>query len=405
LRGYARMSESGEKKILVPKLRFPEFSDAWNAAPLDHVADVNPPTMSGLPEQFRYIDLESVENGTLLQSREEHRATAPSRAQRIVAFDDILFQTVRPYQKNNLLFSVDDRNVYVASTGYAQIRAHSSAAFLYHLLEAEGFQRGVQRRCSGSNYPAIAPSDLANIVVPWPSSSEQRKIAECLQSLDESIAAETEKLEALKRHKKGLLQQLFPAEGETTPRLRFRQFRNDTEWSMQPLASLCSIKTGKKDVNEGSAAGVYPFFTCAAAVSRSDSFSFDTEAVLIAGNADSVGRAKYYKGKFEAYQRTYVLDAFRNVTARYAFVTLDAWFQTFVRSQVQTTAMNYITLPILSNFPMPMPASESEQETIAQFNFDLSEMIELQLVRLANLRTHKAALMQQLFPEVDEMEA
>ena len=84
----------------------------------------------------------------------------------------------------------------------------------------------------------IASSDLLETPIPLPQGdsalAEQRKVAECLESLDELIAAETEKLEALKQHKKGLLQQLFPAEGETTPRLRFPRFQAFPDW--KPLA-------------------------------------------------------------------------------------------------------------------------------------------------------------------------
>ena len=72
-------------------------------------------------------------------------------------------------------------------------------------------------------------------------------------------------------------------------------------WKVQNLGELCCIKTGKKDVNQGNPNGAYPFFTCASKHTFSDTFSFDTEALLIAGNGD-VGNVSYFKGKFEAYQ-------------------------------------------------------------------------------------------------------
>ena len=93
-------------------------------------------------------------------------------------------------------------------------------------------------------------------------------------------------------------------------------------WRTRNLGELCRIRTGKKDVNQGNPAGKFPFFTCAAEHTFSDSYSFDTEALLIAGNGD-VGNVSYYKGKFEAYQRTYVLSDFAEVLPRFLYLILD----------------------------------------------------------------------------------
>ena len=116
-------------------MRFPEFSGEWETSILLDVCEINPKTPS-LDEEFVYIDLESVEKGTILHENVISRDDAPSRAQRVLKFNDILFQCVRPYQKNNLLFSGDTHTLqYVASTGYAQIRTDKqNPAFLYQLL-------------------------------------------------------------------------------------------------------------------------------------------------------------------------------------------------------------------------------------------------------------------------------
>lgn len=196
----------------VPRLRFPEFRDGpeWDELPLSAISEVNP-SNNGLPESFIYIDLASVSNGVLIERKEVLRDTAPSRAQRLLLPKDIIYQTVRPYQRNNLFFDADDGYKYVASTGYAQIRASCCPEFLYQLLHTDAFTGSVLAQCVGSNYPAINSSDLASIHVAFPRSSEQQKIADCLGSLDALIAAEDRKLEDLRQHKQGLLQQLFPS--------------------------------------------------------------------------------------------------------------------------------------------------------------------------------------------------
>jgi len=194
----------------VPKLRFKEFENSgeWEVKRLGEVCEINP-SISKLPKEFIYIDLESVKDGQLFQTKKISIDNAPSRAQRLLRKNDIIFQMVRPYQRNNLLFNLDGFN-YVASTGYAQLRTSQSPEFLYYQLHTDFFVFRVLEKCTGTNYPAINTEELTKIEVFVPSLPEQQKIASCLSSLDEIITAQTQKIEQLQRHKKGLLQGLFP---------------------------------------------------------------------------------------------------------------------------------------------------------------------------------------------------
>jgi type I restriction enzyme S subunit len=210
------MSKDKKQQTLVPKLRFPEFRDAgeWSESILTDICDINPPH-DGLPELFYYIGLESVETGMLRNSKRIERKNAPSRAQRYLCDGDIIYQTVRPYQRNNLLFDFGNEDDYVASTGYAQLRARENVEFLYQLIHTDLFVQRVLAKCTGSNYPAINSSDLesVNIWIP-PDPAEQQRIADCLSSLDALIAAQAAKLDALRAHKRGLMQQIFPSPEE-----------------------------------------------------------------------------------------------------------------------------------------------------------------------------------------------
>lgn len=199
----------------VPKLRFREFRDKeeWEVKKLSQVCEINP-SGNALPESFVYIDLESVEAGRLLKKNKISREGAPSRAQRLLKCGDVIFQMVRPYQKNNYYFLPDDDLDYVASTGYAQLRAIESSRYLFQYLHNDRFVDRVLSKCTGSNYPAINSSSLSEILVEVPQPNEQQKIADCLTSIDELITAQAQKVDALKTHKKGLMQQLFPAVDE-----------------------------------------------------------------------------------------------------------------------------------------------------------------------------------------------
>ncbi len=103
------MSNNAEKRGLAPKRRFSEFREAeeWIAMKLNDACDVNPGN-SELPERFAYVDLESVEAGELKARKIINREEAPSRAQRLLRYGDVIFQIVRPYQRNNFHFRIDD---------------------------------------------------------------------------------------------------------------------------------------------------------------------------------------------------------------------------------------------------------------------------------------------------------
>jgi len=137
------------------------------------------------------------------------------------------------------------------------------------------------------------------------------------------------------------------------------------KWPIVKLESVCKIKTGKKDVNQGNPNGKYPFFTCAKEHTYSDEYSFDTEAILIAGNGD-VGATSYYNGKFEAYQRTYVLSDFKDVGARYLFFILSNSLKKNVSGQKQGNTMPYIKLGMLQNFELPLPPLENQEQIVAE---------------------------------------
>lgn len=134
----------------------------WERKKLKSIAKINPPS-SEFPDQFLYIDLERVNNGVLSKPEVLNRSNAPSRAQRVLKKGDILYQTVRPYQRNNLFFSLDGN--YVASTGYAQLRAKENKEFLYQLIHTDNFVNKVIARCTGTSYPAINSNDLEDISI------------------------------------------------------------------------------------------------------------------------------------------------------------------------------------------------------------------------------------------------
>ncbi|TXJ01204.1 MAG: restriction endonuclease subunit S [Acinetobacter sp.] len=182
-----------------------EFGE-WEEKELKEVAEINPKAKK-LPANFIYIDLESVEKGQLLLQKNIELQDAPSRAQRLLAKGDVLFQMVRPYQQNNYYFNLSGE--YVASTGYAQIRTKLDSKFIYYALHEKTFLDEVMNRCTGTSYPAINSSDLSSIEMFVPCLEEQTKIANFLSAIDQKIEVVAQQIQHAKLWKKGLLQQMF----------------------------------------------------------------------------------------------------------------------------------------------------------------------------------------------------
>ena len=207
--------------------------DSHDVEPLGSVVHINPKTGS-IPEAFIYIDLECVESGVLNSKKLISRNSAPSRAQRLLEEGDLLYQMVRPYQKNNYYFRKAFEYPTVASTGYAQIRCSKvDTQFIYEQLSSDYFAREAMLRSTGTGYPAINADDLAEFAreamlrstgtgypainaddlaeIPiWvPPLVQQEKIGAALSFLGEKIEVHQKLLSALCSVKSSLLQQLF----------------------------------------------------------------------------------------------------------------------------------------------------------------------------------------------------
>ena len=168
-----------------PSIRFAGFTDAWERRELKAYAEFNP--KSDLPDEFEYVDLESVVGTTMVAHRRETKLSAPSRAQRLAKNGDIFYQTVRPYQKNNFLFELQENN-YVFSTGYAQLRPHIFPKYLMTLLQTDDFVKEVLNNCTGSSYPAINSNDLSEIkVTVTTDDTEQHLIGTFFSKIDNLI--------------------------------------------------------------------------------------------------------------------------------------------------------------------------------------------------------------------------
>ena len=223
-----------------PVLRFKGFTDDWEQRKLGELAEFNP--KASLPDSFEYVDLESVVGTRIINHRTEKKDSAPSRAQRLAQPGDVFYQTVRPYQRNNCLFTGAEKS-YVFSTGYAQLRSHGDSYFLLTMLQKDDFVNSVMDRCTGTSYPAINSNELAEINVIFPTIiQEQKELGQFFKNIDNLITLHQRKYEKLRNLKKFFLEKIFPQNGKRVPEVRFAGFTGD--WEQRKLGEMLEFRNG-----------------------------------------------------------------------------------------------------------------------------------------------------------------
>ena len=170
-------------------------------------------------------------------------------------------------------------------------------------------------------------------------------------------------------------------------------------WYWTFLKPISKIRTGKKDANYGSVDGEYPFFTCAAEPIRCHGYSFDCNAILLAGNGD-INNISRYNGKFEAYQRTYVVEIIEPINIDYVFYWFKyRWFD-FNKDKMFGTAIPYIRLGNLQEFPIPLPPLPEQQRIVDRIESLFAKLDEAKQKAqdaLDSFETRKAAILHKAF--------
>jgi len=244
---------------------------------------------------------------------------------------------------------------------------------------------------------------------------EQQKIADCLSSLDALIAAQVDKIEALKPHKKGLMQQLFPREGETVPRLRFPEFRNAGEWEEKTLGQVVNYENGKAHEQDIDKEGKYVVVNSKFISTEGETIKYSNTANLIANKDDILmvlsdvpnGRAiaKCFhvdlENRYTVNQRICKLTPKKDISVfLFYIINRNTYFLTFDDGVKQTNLRKDDVL----DCPLLMPDEIGEQQKIADCLSLLDALIAAQVEKLDALKNHKKGLMQQLFPRLESMD-
>lgn len=210
---------------------------------------------------------------------------------------DTLLARITPCLENGKTAYVDILNedeVGFGSTEYIVLRAipqKTIPEFVFYFAISDWFRkRAIALMTGSSGRQRVQTDKLMDLEVIMPDLETQKKIVRSLSALDKKIELNNQQNETL---------------FELGRLLYVEKFENNEAIDKVELKHFFPVVTGKKDANVSSEKGKYPFFTCSKAISRIDDYVFDADAILLAGNGDF--NVKFYRGKFDAYQRTYVL--------------------------------------------------------------------------------------------------
>ena len=183
------------------------------------------------------------------------------------------------------------------------------------------------------------------------------------------------------------------------PQLRFEGFSG--EWLLRELGELVSITTGKLDANAMKENGQYDFYTSGIQKYKIDVAAFEGPAITIAGNGATVGYMHYADGKFNAYQRTYVLTDFK-ATRSFLFSSISLALPRKIHQEARTGSIPYIVRSMLTELAIRLPSSSKEQTKIGELFQKLDRAIELQQQKVEQSERYKKAMLQKMFPQKGE---
>ncbi|MCD8907577.1 restriction endonuclease subunit S [Staphylococcus arlettae] len=382
----------------IPQLRFPNFDGDWEECKLEEISDKV--TEKNKNNQFSETLTNSAEYGVISQRDFFDKDISNEKnlnGYYIVQEDDFVynprisnFAPVGPIKRNKL-----GRTGVMSPLYYVFRTRNIDVVFLDYYFETTGWHKFMKLNGdSGARADRFAIKDLIfkTMPIPYPIIEEQEKIGNFFSKLDRQIELEEQNLEKLEEQKKGYMQKIFSQE------LRFKDENGNDhpEWGENALGEITNITTGSLDANAMVANGKYKFFTCARETYQIDNYAFDTEALLISGNGANVGYIHHYKGKFNAYQRTYVLDRIET-NIYFLKYYLEKNLIKRIYSEKRDGNTPYITRSTLYDMEINIPISNQEQQKIGDFFKKVDELIETQFSKVELLKERKKGFLQKMF--------
>lgn len=434
----SKVKDLKTKTTLVPKLRFPEFCSApgWK-------------TRLGNEQFIQTSNRQAAPGLPILAITQEHGAIPRTVIDYHVSVTDKSIEAYKEVCPGDFIISLRsfqggiEYSEYhgICSPAYIILRKKTelSEYFYKHLFKSHNFIRQLTKNLEGlRDGKMISYDQFSELYLPAPILAEQNKIAECLETLDELIEAESQKLNAFKAHKKGLLQFLLPRKGETVPRLRFPDFQESGEWEKSTVEDLVKAKWlhPPRDGNHGSihpkasdyvTTGI-PFVMASDLVDGrinteschyiskelADTLQkgFAKEGDVLLSHKGTVGEVAVVRKISAPYlmltpQVTYYrVNKNEKISNEYlSHLFSSSAFQSELQKMSGGGTRAYIGITEQGKLSVLLPPRVAEQRHIADCLSSLDDLITAQSKKVSSLKTHKQGLMQQLFPSPASTEA
>lgn len=251
----------------------------------------------------------------------------------------------------------------------------------------------LKRYDAGSGVPTLNRNDVHSLNKFIPKYAEQQKIADFLTLLDRRIEQQQEKIESWRSYKMGMMQNLFSREF----RFKDEDGLSFPKWEERFIVEIADVSTGNKDTHDKVDGGKYPFFVRSNHIENIDSYSFDGEAILTAGDGVGVGKVFHYiNGKFDFHQRVYKISGFKGCIGRYLYYYFSKNFLREAMKYNAKTSVDSVRREMITKMLVPLPSLQ-EQKKIAK-TLSLIEMkIEKEEMKFDSLMEQKEGFMQQMF--------
>lgn len=396
------MRMSKQKRVLAPELRFPEFTNepGWKFLELNSVAKRL--TNKNKGEKISRVLTNSATNGIMDQRDYFDKDIAIKgnlENYYVVDLGDYVYNPrmsksapVGPISKNKV-------GKGVMSPLYTVFQfKNKNNDFFEHFFKSSKWHAYLQTVSnSGARHDrmSISSSEFMAMPIPHPSEKEQQKIANCLGSLDKLIMLHTQKLDALNNHRKAMMQQLFPASGETSPKLRFPEFRNKRDWEIKPFSKLFKIGSGKdyKHLNSGD----IPVYGSGGYMRSVDDYLYEGDSACI-GRKGTINSPLFLTGKFWAVDTLFFTHSFKGCLPKFIYLLFQNinWLE-----HNEAGGVPSLSKIIINKIEVALPSEISEQQRIIDLITNIDYLIDKQTQRIDALRTHKKGLTQNLFPPMD----
>lgn len=385
-----------------PKIRFNEFKGEWKTPFIDEVFELrNGYTPSkaidafwkgGTIPWFRMEDIR--ENGGILKDAIQHVTPLGIKGNGLFEKNSIILSTTATIGVHAMLIADSLANQRFTNFSIRKSLKNSyDPMFVYYSFF--GIDEWSKKNTNSGGLLSVNIPFLLKQPFFTPSLAEQHSIASFFTTLDAQISASTSRLASLKQIKAASLQAMFPQEGETVPKIRFKGFEG--EWEYDEIGNICKITTGKSNTQDQVPDGQYPFFIRSEKIAKSVKYLYDTEAVITIGDGN-IGKVFHYtKGKFDLHQRCYMMYEFQSIIdAKYFYYYFSTHFYDRAIKMSAKATVDSVRLDMIAKMEIKYP-SFNEQRAIASYFTNLDRQITLQSQRLEKLKQIKAACLDKMF--------